>query len=215
MGLINDKDAAQLAKVFDALPKQVELLMFSQENECEFCATTREIVEELAGLGEKLSAQVLDFVADKGRADALGVDKIPAILIFADGADTGMRFYGVPAGYEFTALVEAVMDAGRGEAELPEVVAKRLPEVDQPVHLQVAVSPTCPYCPMAVRAAHKFALANEHIRADMVEMSEFPYLAVKYGVQGVPQTIINEEHSVTGAVPEHELLEEILKALGK
>lgn len=214
MGLINEKDAAQLAKAFDALPEQVKLLMFTQAKECEFCTTTREIVEELAGLGEKLSVEVLDFVADKQRAADLGVDKIPAVLIFSAGADTGMRFYGVPAGYEFTALVEAVLDAGRGQSELPEAVAKGLAKVDRPVHLQVAVSPTCPYCPMAVRMAHKMAMANEHIRADMVEMSEFPYLAVKYGVKGVPHTIINEEHAVIGAVPEHELLEEILKALG-
>jgi glutaredoxin-like protein len=215
MGLINEKDAEQLGKVFAVLPKPVQLVMFTQENECDFCATTRQIVEELAALGEKLTAEVLDFVADRERAAALRIDKIPAIAVLSDGQDTRMRFFGVPAGYEFTTLVEDILDAGRGAPELPDPVAKALAKIDQPVHLQVAVSPTCPYCPAAVRAAHKLALANEHVRADMLEMTEFPYLAVKYGVQGVPHTIINEEHSLVGAVSELELVEEITKILGK
>jgi len=66
-----------------------------------------------------------------------------------------------------------------------------------------------------VRAAHRFALESSHIRADMVEGSEYPYLSVKYNVSGVPHTVINETHHVTGALPEIELAREILKAIGK
>ena len=58
-------------------------------------------------------------------------------------------------------------------------------------------------------------MASENIRADMVEISEFPHLAHKYDVQGVPKTVINEDHHVVGPLPEKELAEEILKALGQ
>jgi hypothetical protein len=58
-------------------------------------------------------------------------------------------------------------------------------------------------------------MANEHITGSMVEVSEYPQLAVRYRVQGVPMTIINESHSLIGAVPELKLAQEILKAIGK
>ncbi len=87
--------------------------------------------------------------------------------------------------------------------------------VDRPVHLQVMVTLTCPYCSRAVATAHRFAMASEHITADMVETTEFPHLAVKYDVQGVPKTMINDTHSVLGAQPELLVAREVLKALGK
>ncbi|MEW6248138.1 MAG: thioredoxin family protein [Nitrospirota bacterium] len=90
-----------------------------------------------------------------------------------------------------------------------------LAKVDRPVHMQVMVTLTCPYCPVAVRTAHRFAMASDHITADMVETTEFPHLAVKYNVQGVPNTIINETHSVLGAQPEVAVAQEVLKAIGK
>ena len=49
----------------------------------------------------------------------------------------------------------------------------------------------------------------------MVELSEFPHLAVKYSVQGVPKTIINEEHSIVGAKPDKEVAKEVLASIGK
>jgi predicted DsbA family dithiol-disulfide isomerase len=66
-----------------------------------------------------------------------------------------------------------------------------------------------------VRAAHRFALANPNIRGDMVELSEFPHLAMRYNVQGVPQVVINETHHMVGAQPDLNLAQAILEALGK
>ncbi len=66
-----------------------------------------------------------------------------------------------------------------------------------------------------MRAAHRFAIANPMIRADMVELSEFPHLAMLYNVQGVPQMVINEKHHVVGAQPDEALVAEILQAIGK
>ncbi|MHC4251629.1 MAG: protein disulfide oxidoreductase, partial [Planctomycetota bacterium] len=175
---------------------------------------TRELVEELAGLSDKLTVEVLDFVKDKARADELKVDKIPALAIIGV-KDYGIRLFGVPAGYEFSTLIEDIVMVGKREHGLPEDVVKELAKVNSPVHMQVVVSPTCPYCPRAVLTAHRFAMVSDHIRGDMVEGSEFPHLVVKYGVQGVPHTVINEEHSFVGALPEAEAAKAVLKAIGK
>jgi glutaredoxin-like protein len=212
--MLKDEDKAAVAKLFEDITNPVKIVMFTQEVECQYCSATRELVQELAELSGQLSVEVLDFVKDRARADELGVDKIPALVIMGE-KDYGIRLFGVPAGYEFSTLVEDIVMVGRRDHGLSEDVAKELAKVDSPVHMQVFVSPTCPYCPRAVLVAHRFAMASDHIRADMVEGSEFPHLVVKYGVQGVPHTIINEEHSFVGALPEAEAAEAVLKAIGK
>jgi predicted DsbA family dithiol-disulfide isomerase len=61
--------------------------------------------------------------------------------------------------------------------------------------------------------AHKLALASDWISADMVEATEFPHLANKYQVYGVPRTVINEVIHIEGAVPESHLLPKLLTVL--
>lgn len=213
-GMLKDEDRKAVGKRFEGIVEPVKIVMFTQAIECEHCSATRGLVEELAGLSDKLSVEVLDFVKDKARADAYGVDKIPALVLLGD-RDYGIRFFGIPAGYEFSTLIEDIVMVGKRDHGLPEDVVKELAKIDSPVHMQVVVSPTCPYCPRAVLAAHRFAMASDHIRGDMIEGTEFPHLVVKYGVQGIPHTIINEEHSFVGALPEAEVAKAVLKAIGK
>jgi len=212
MALLKDEDKREIRKRLAGLTGEVKLVLFTQEHECQYCAMTREMVTEVAGLFEKIQVEVLDFVADADRAHELGIDKVPAVAVLGE-RDYGIRFYGVPAGYEFATFLEAMLDVSRGDPGLPEEWKTRLEQIDRPVHLQVMVTPTCPYCGQAVRTAHRFAMANEQIRGDMVEISEFPQLAVKYQVQGVPKTVINETHSLVGAQPEGNVLDEITKAI--
>jgi glutaredoxin-like protein len=214
MGLIEDKDREQLAKLFAGLDNPVKILVFTQEHECEMCKMNRELLEEVAGISDKISIEVHDFVADKALAEKYQVNKIPGTVLLGD-QDYGIRFYGIPAGYEFTTLIEDIVDVARRDPRLPDEVAAELAKVDQPVHLQVLISPTCPYCPTAVRTAHRFAMASEQITADMVETSEFPHLAVKYDVQGVPHTVINEEFSIIGPHSEADFARGVLAAIGK
>ncbi len=61
--------------------------------------------------------------------------------------------------------------------------------------------------------AHQIAIESDHVRADAVEATEFPYLADKYQVFGVPRTVINETIHVEGAVPEAMLMAELMKVM--
>jgi alkyl hydroperoxide reductase subunit AhpF len=81
------------------------------------------------------------------------------------------------------------------------------------VHFQVFVTRTCPYCPGAVRLAHRMAMENDLIRADMVEANEFPELSNRYSVMSVPRTVINEDHYFVGVLPEAAFLEATLQSL--
>jgi glutaredoxin-like protein len=147
MALISKRDADLLQKEFETnLVSPVKLLMFTQSIECQFCAETRQIVEEIAQLSDKIMAEIHDFVADKAVADLYGVDKIPAIVVLRteDGQekDYGVRFFGIPSGYEFTSIIEAVTAISKGESGLQPKTKEVLAGLAEPVHLQVFVTPT-------------------------------------------------------------------------
>lgn len=141
-------------------------------------------------------------------------DRIPAIVLTPeDGQDRGVWFFGAPSGYEFRTLMEDLVDVSRGTTSLSDETRAALQELTSPVHIQVFVTPTCPYCPQAVRLAHQFALESDQVRGDMIEATEFPELARRYGVYGVPKTVINETEEIEGAAPEAQVLQAVLKAV--
>jgi glutaredoxin-like protein len=217
MALLKEEDRQHLIKEFEALQNPVKLLMFTQELECQYCQETRSIAEEVAELSDLISVQVYDFVADKEVAEQYDIDKIPAIAVLGGGdepQDYGIRYFGIPSGYEFSSIIEDVMMVSHGESGLSEATKARVAELKEPVHFQVFVTPTCPYCPRAVRLAHQLALESDLIRGDMVEAIEFPHLSMKYQVQGVPRTVINETMHIEGAVPEPMLMARLGEALG-
>ncbi len=215
MSLIPEKERRLVAEDLAAeLSRPVKLLMFTQEFECDFCKETRQLVEELADLSDQLTLEVYDFVADEDVVKQYNIDKIPAIVILdEEGNDAGIRFYGIPAGYEFASLLEAIKLVGNGDLRLSASTLDMVKTIQEPVHIQVFVTPTCPYCPRAVVLAHQLAYASPWITADMVEATEFPHLSMKYQVMGVPRTIINEKVHIEGAVPEQALMPQLMQAL--
>lgn len=217
MALLQEKDRKAVKERLAVLQNPVTLVIFTQEMECQFCKETRELLEEVGGLSEKLSVEVYDFVKDKDRALEMGIDKIPAVAVLgAGGKDFGIRFYGVPSGYEFVSLLESLELVAAGDSGLAPETRKALAAVDEPLALQVFVTPTCPYCPRAVVTAFRFAVENPHITAAMVEATEFPHLSHKYGVAGVPHTVIGESsRPMVGAHPEKAAADMVLAAAGK
>jgi glutaredoxin-like protein len=210
MSLIPDDKKELLKNEFnEKLEKPVKILMFTQEIECRFCADTRQLAQELATLSDKITAEVYDFVADAAKAKEYGIDKIPALAIIGE-KDYGVRIYGIPYGYELQTLIEAVINVSRGRTDLSEKTKTILADVKVPVHIQVFVSLTCHHCPVAAAVAHKLAVESDLIRADVIDGSEFPQLAQKYAVMGVPKVIINEKIEFVGAFNEDLFAEHVL-----
>ncbi|MGB9676241.1 MAG: protein disulfide oxidoreductase [Candidatus Bathyarchaeales archaeon] len=212
MSLIPEEHKGHVKSEFEEkLEKPVKIVMFTQEVECQYCAQTRQLLGEIAALSDKISLEVYDFVADAEKARVYGVDKVPAIAIVGE-KDYGVRFYGLPYGYELQTLLEGIITVSRAKTDLSDEIKMRLREIKTPIHIQVFVTLTCPYCPMVASLAHKFAVENDLIRADVIEVSEFPHLGLKYGVMGVPKTVINEKVEFVGALPEDLFLEHIVLA---
>ncbi len=212
MSLLDDGTRKEVKKALGDLPNSVRLVMFTQEFECQFCRETRQLIEEVASLDGQINAEIYDFVLDKEEAARYGIDKIPAVAVIGE-RDYGIRFFGIPSGYEFSSLIESIKLASTGEPQLSPAALEYVQGISEPVHIQVYVTPTCPYCPQAVVLGFNLAVASEMVRTDMVEATEFPHLANKYQVMGVPRSVINEDFHLEGAAPEPMVLEKIREAL--
>ncbi len=210
MNLIPDDKKEVLKNKFrENMVAPVRILMFTQEIECRFCSDTRQLVQEVASLSDKISVEVYDFLSDSEKAKEYGIEKIPALAIVGR-KDYGVRIYGIPYGYELQTLIEAVINVSKGTTNLSEKTKAILADVKSPVHIQVFVTLTCPHCPVAAATAHKLAVESDIIRADVIESSEFPTLAQKYAVIGVPKIVINEKIEFVGAFSEDLFAEHVV-----
>jgi glutaredoxin len=97
----------------------------------------------------------------------------------------------------------------RGGTQLSQASKNFLQTLTKRIHIQVFVTPTCPYCPRAIRLAHQMAMESKLVSADMIEAIEFSHLAKKYQVSGVPKSVINEIVEIEGAVSENIFLENV------
>ncbi|HIE30734.1 TPA: glutaredoxin [Candidatus Poribacteria bacterium] len=210
MPFLKDADKEHVKQHFENLDGKVKLIVFTQEMECMYCQETRELMEEVASLSDKIDVEVYDFVQDKQKVEEYKIDKIPAVVVEGE-KDYGVRFYGIPMGYEFMSLVEAISTVSTEESNLSQNTQKELQKLKRPVHIQVFVTLTCPYCSQAVSLAHKLAIESDLITADMVESAEFPHLTQKYRVMAVPKIILNEEIQFEGALPETLFVENVMK----
>jgi glutaredoxin-like protein len=210
--MLDDKIKQEVTKILANMVKPVTLKLFTQGMECGYCKETHELLNELLTTTDKLKLEVLDFEKDEAEAKKYGIEEIPAIVVM-DEKDRGIRFVGIPAGYEFSSLLSAFLMVSTGVVKLTNDTKAFLDYVKQPIHLKVFVTPVCPYCPQAVMLAHAMAFYSDNVTAEMIELSEFPHLAVKYDVQGVPRTVINEKWFQEGAAPEDMLIAKIKEAL--
>ena len=210
--MLDEKIKQEVSKILANMTKPVTIKLFSQEMECGYCKETHELLNDLITTTDKLKLEVYDFVKDTAEVEKYGIEQIPAMVV-EDEKDRNLRFYGIPAGYEFSSLLNALLMVSTGVAKLTDQTKAFLADLQKPVTLKVFVTPTCPYCPQAVILAQQLAYSSDKVKAEMIEVSEFPHLAVKYGVQGVPRTVINEKWFQEGAAPEPMLIDKIKEAL--
>jgi alkyl hydroperoxide reductase subunit AhpF len=141
MALLSDRDAKDVRAQLATLTGPVRLVNFTQELACQYCRETEMLLKEVVALSDKISLEVYNFQLDKVQVAQYQVDKIPATVV-AGAKDYGIRFYGIPLGYEFSAFLAAIKDVSRGGTDLGAESRAALAELVQPVHLQVFSTPT-------------------------------------------------------------------------
>jgi glutaredoxin-like protein len=149
MPLISEEDRQTLQDLFKGLENDMTITYFTQHDsplvvpshECQYCKETREILEEVSSLSGKIHLEIKDFLRDEQEAQKLGITHIPAFILQGQ-AKGNVRFFGIPAGYEFATLVEDIIDVSKGTTELSEQTQKELKGINQDLHIQVFVTPT-------------------------------------------------------------------------
>lgn len=212
MPLMSDAVKRQAQMLLGKLANPVRLVVFTQEMECEHCRENRQLAEEVAALSDRLSLEVYNFLLDREKVEEFKPERVPCLIV-AGEKDYGIRFYGVPAGFEFTTLLNTIQLVGRRDSGLQPATRERLAELKEPLAISVFVTLTCPYCPMVAGLAHRFALESDKVTADVIDAGEFVVLANLYNVTSVPKTVVNRQHQFEGAMPEQRFLEEVMKGV--
>ena len=218
--LLNADVVQQVQEAFEQLQEPVHVLFFGQKAKCTYCDDAQNLVDEVTALSDKLELSIYDLDDHADIATQYNVNKAPGIVIAGkngDGPiDYGIRYAGIPSGYEFSSLIQDLLLVSGQDSGLQDDTRDFLKTLTEPVHLQVFVTPTCPHCPRAVTLAHQMALESQMVQAEMVEATEFPELSSKYNIMGVPDTSINHgKGKVVGAVPEVKLVSEIRNVVAK
>lgn len=141
MGLLRDEDSIEIRQRLQGMVNPVKLVHFTQEMNLEYGREAKELLNELTALSDKLSVEVFNFLLDKEKVAEYGIDKVPATVV-RNGKDFGIRFYGIPAGYEFATLLDAILNVSQGESGLAADSKEKLNQITQPLHLEVFVTPT-------------------------------------------------------------------------
>jgi glutaredoxin-like protein len=216
--LLNEEIRTQVSEVFSELEEPIHVLFFGKDEECDYCSDTQQLLEEVTNLSDKIELSIFNLEADEAVAKQYKIDKAPGFVIAGKNGDQildyGIRYAGIPSGHEFSSLINSFLLVSGRDSKLGEDIRKMLKDLGEPVNMYVFVTPTCPYCPQAVILAHQMALEIPMVESEMIEATEFPELSMRFNVSGVPQTTINEgAGTVVGAVPEGNLMAEILRAV--
>jgi glutaredoxin-like protein len=180
--------------------------------DCPLCEDVKTMLEEVASLSDRISLTVHELAESRSAATSLGVDKVPAIVIRGQ-ANRAVRYFGMPSASQFPAFISALSEASTGTAVLEQDSQKLVKKVRSEVHLQVFVTPVSPHCPGLALAALRLGLANPKVRADVVEIGEFPQQAQAYPITAVPTTVLNEKSIIVGEMKEADLARRVLQVV--
>jgi alkyl hydroperoxide reductase subunit AhpF len=148
MALLSPAEQDKLRESFNLMTAPVRLLFFTQTLDCEPCLQTRQILDELPALTDKVAIEEVNFVLEKDKAAQYAVDRVPGIALLGQddtgqaNKDSRIRFLGTPAGYEFISLVQAILLVGGAGSHLTDENRERIAAVDKPVTMQVFTTPT-------------------------------------------------------------------------
>ncbi len=208
--LFNDDVRTQITEILAQTKNPIQLVLFTKEGVCPTCQETQQLLEEVCETNEKLTLSVKSIETDKALADTYGVTMTPSFVILdSKGVYKGVKFNGIPAGHEINSLISALLEMSGLTIHYQEQVLNRINSIEKPINIKVFVTLSCPHCAGAVQNAHRLAMLNPNIEAEMIEAQTFQELSTKHNVSGVPKIVINDQHELVGNQPIEAFLEKI------
>ncbi len=204
--LLNDALRGQIAGILGRMENNVTLVTIVDTSNAK-SIELRDLVMDIANLGDKLEAIVKTKGEDLALEEKVNADKFPVVaLLDQDGNYAGVKFHGVPGGHELNSFLLAIYNlAGPGQA-LDAQVLEAIKSLDKKVNIKVAVSLSCHLCPDVVVSAQRIAIENPNVEAEMLDIANFPELKTKHKVMSVPCMIVNDEKIAFGSKSIQEML---------
>ena len=217
MAVLDKSNLDSLTTKFEShLNSTVSLQLFTQTNSgliipnrtCDTCITTQKILTEISNISNKINLEIIDFYNNDNPSTELIIDRIPAIVIGQSGRAI---FYGMPSGYEFSTLINSIINSSLDSQNLNKDLIEKLEVIQNPIHIKVFVTPSCKYCPKIAELSLSLALQFDTIKTEIIEIQEYPDLADNYGISSVPFTVINDKIQLDGQISSDTLVEAIVK----
>lgn len=204
--------AEQIKKILNEMVHPITIVYFTDQKS-PTVAETEQLLKETSALSGKINLLVRDFTKDSDDVKKYGIQRVPSFVILDENQTyKGVKFNGIPAGHEINSYLSALLEMSGASSKLNDDVAKRIQAIQKPIDIKVFVTLSCPHCPGAVQTAHRLAMANSNIKAEMIEAQTFQDLSQKYHVSGVPKIVINDRYELLGNQPIEAFLAEIEKA---
>jgi len=213
----NEKDRNEITKMLKELKNNVTLFVFTKQKDCQYCDLALQISKEISSLSKKIKYKRYDIDKSKSIANRYNIKDAPSIAVVGK-KDYGIRFLGIPVGYEFYSLIESIKLASNNETFIKGENKEKIKKINSKIDIDVFITPKCPYCPRAVVTSFNIAFLNDNITARMIEAYEFPELTQTNNVSSVPKIIIkkgDKKVEFVGALPEKQFIQKVLSILSQ
>ncbi|MFA7376012.1 MAG: thioredoxin family protein [Acholeplasmataceae bacterium] len=209
--LFSNEVSDQIKDILKDMINPISILLFV-DKACDTCKETKQLLEETAELSDKITLKTLELADAADELSAYDIKRAPSFVFLDHNGDyRGVKFNGIPAGHEINSFISAILEMSGVEFQFSDDIINRIKSIKEPVDIKVFVTLSCPHCPGAVQTAHRMAMLNSNVKAEMIEAQTFYDLSEKYNVSGVPKIIINETLELVGNQP----IEAFLDKLGK
>ncbi len=186
--VLTPQQIEEVRKILSPINKEVKILFFkSNQPSCIYCNVIEELLADINKANNKVTFEVYDVSSEV--AQEFNVKHGPTML-FRDKPN--IIYMGIPSNREFPAFLGDLLLLGTDKLEFepdPHLL-EHLKEINDPIDILVFVTPECPYCPYAVKAAHRIAYFNPNVKGIMIEAHEYPEMADSFNVMGVPKNVI-------------------------
>lgn len=207
--VLSESDKIEIRKILENMENEVEIILFTSEKDCFSCSKTEILMREIEELTDKISVKVYDKEKNKDLSIKYDIELLPAIVIVGK-KDYGIKHYGFPGGRIFVPFIESIILSSMERPNVPEVIERKINNINNPVEVKILVTSTCPYCPDMVRYANYYSIISDNISSVSIMANEFEEYSNKYNIRGVPTIVFNENFIRDGQITEEEFLNYIV-----
>ncbi|MGA1821294.1 MAG: thioredoxin family protein [Thermoplasmatota archaeon] len=213
MAQITGEHRSFMEKEFQKMSEAVKINVHLPAGKCETCDELKELINEIAEATDHLQVSFIEEDSAEDGGYNYIVDRLPAVAVLdKEGKSRNIIYYGLPSANLFHSLISLITMQSTGNVDMDEENIEKVKGLEG-AEIQLFVTPNTPKASETIDVASRFAMLNDEIHTSVIELIEFPEMAERYQVLGVPKTIVNEEIKFTGAYDAGELLEIIINKI--